>query len=407
MQPLIPPPVPDDAVLRRPLAPAVLKGRGTARDLPHRFSTEVRVTEDDGWNHPRGGDGSPAVPHADAGSTAGDAPTSDGASSFGDATPSAAPAPVPTRVEWQPAGRILSRNDSPDVPFESSVNPYRGCEHGCIYCYARPTHAYLDLSPGLDFETRLVAKDGAVDALRRELARPGYRPRPINLGSATDAYQPIERELRLTRGIVELFDETSHPFTVVSKSAGILRDLPLYERLARRRLVTVFISLTSLDPDLSRRLEPRAASGARRLQVIRALADAGVWVGLNVAPVIPFLNEPEIERLIEAGAAAGARSVHWTVVRLPWEVRPLFKDWLAQHEPLRAERILARIRDLRGGRDYDADFATRMTGHGVWAQLLRQRFEKACARLGLNRERVELDLTQFRPPGVPGQGELF
>ena len=371
MPPSVPPPVPDDAVSRRPLAPAVLKGRGTARDLPHRFRTDVRTTEADGWQ------------------------------TVADGEPEGPPPPVPTRVAWHPAGRILSRNDSPDVPFEASVNPYRGCEHGCIYCYARPTHAYLDLSPGLDFETRLVAKEGAADALRRELARPGYVPHPINLGSATDAYQPVERELGLTRGIVELFDETSHPFTVVTKSAGILRDLPLYERLARRGLVTVFVSLTSLDAGLSRRLEPRAASGARRLQVIRALADAGVWVGLNVAPVIPFLNEPEIERLVEAGARAGARSVHWTVVRLPWEVRPLFKDWLQLHEPLRAERIMARIRDMRGGRDYDADFASRMKGQGTWATLIRHRVETAARRHGLVREVPALDRSAFTPPRAP------
>jgi DNA repair photolyase len=299
---------------------------------------------------------------------------------------------------------ILTRNDSPDLPFELSINPYRGCEHGCIYCYARPTHSYLNLSPGLDFETRLIAKTNAAERLRVELARPGHVPSPINIGSATDAYQPVERRLGLTRGLLQVLDEANHPLSIVTKSGGIVRDLDLLARLAKRRLLLVFISITTLDNELGRRLEPRASSPARRLATIRTLAEAGVWVGVNVAPIIPFVNEPEIERILEAAAAAGARSAHWTVLRLPWEVAPLFRQWLQAHLPERAERVMARVREMRGGRDYQADFATRMKGDGVWAQLIRQRVEKAAARHGLVRHPPALDCSAFVRPAPPAAG---
>ena len=368
----------------RPHRPAGLHGRGTGWRIAHRYETSQRQAIDDGWPGEDGGAEDPAA-------------------STSASTSACAPRGPRTVVRIERVGRILSRNDSPDVPFELAVNPYRGCEHGCIYCYARPTHSYLNLSPGLDFETQLIAKADAAERLRAELARPGYQPSPINIGSATDAYQPIEREHRLTRALLEVLDQTCHPATVVTKSGGIVRDLDLLARMAARRQVIVFVSVTSLDARLSARLEPRASAPARRLAAIRALAEAGVWVGVNVAPVIPFVNEPEIEQFLAAAAEAGARSAHWTVVRLPWEVAPLFRDWLQVHLPDRADRVMARIREMRGGRDYDADFANRMKGQGTWATLLRQRVEKGAARVGLSRQTPVLDVSAFVRPSPPGR----
>jgi DNA repair photolyase len=358
---------------------AALKGRGTAWAIAHRFSADRREAFDDGWD-------TLAQPAADA------------------------PAPPATQVLEERAREILARNDSPDIGFDLSINPYRGCEHGCIYCYARPTHAYLNLSPGLDFETRIVAKVNAADALRAAFARPGYEPRMLNLGSVTDAYQPVERRLRITRAVVEVLAEHRHAFSVITKSALVERDLDLLTPLAADRLAAAYVSITTLDPALARVMEPRAASPRRRLQTIERLAGAGVPVGVSVSPVIPFVNEPELERVLQAAASAGATRAFSIVLRLPWEVSPLVRQWLQQHFPDRAARVLARVREMRGGRDYDARFGTRMTGVGVWAELLRQRFDKACARLGLNRERIALDLTQFRRPGAAAgdaQGRLF
>jgi len=315
--------------------------------------------------------------------------------------------PLATEVRQERVKSLLAYNDSPDIYFDRSINPYRGCEHGCIYCYARPTHSYLNLSPGLDFETRLVAKVNAAEVLRRELAAPGYRAAVVNLGSATDAYQPIERELGITRAVLQVLAEARHPVAVVTKSSLIERDLDLLSPLAVDRLAAAFISVTTLDNHLSRRLEPRAAAPARRLRTIEALARAGVPVCVNVAPVIPFVNEPEIERILDAAAAAGASGAFYTVLRLPWEVAPLFRQWLQAHYPQRAERVMNRVRDMRDGRDYDADFTTRMKGSGPWADLIRQRFEKACARLGLGRGRFELREDLFRPPLAGRQLGLF
>ena len=354
-----------------------LKGRGTVWALEHRFSTDSRTEFDDGWG---------TLEQAAA----------------QEATP------IATQVRHENVRRILSGNDSPDIPFDLSINPYRGCEHGCIYCYARPTHSYLNLSPGIEFETRIIAKVNAAERLREALAAKGYTPGQLNIGSVTDAYQPAERRLRITRSVIEVLSEARHPCSIITKSSLVERDLDLLGPMAAQHLAAVYVSITTLDPQLARTLEPRAASPQRRLQTISALAKAGVPVGVSVSPVIPFLNEPELERILEAAHKAGARSAFSIVLRLPWEVNPLFQQWLQQHVPERAARIMARVREMRGGKDYDSDFGTRMTGQGIWAQLLRQRFDKACASLGLNRERIELDLTQFRRPrAVSGQCELF
>jgi DNA repair photolyase len=358
-----------------PLVPVPqVKGRGTAWQLEHRFSQRLHEAVDDGWG------------------------------SLEQVASEEALAPA-TRVIEERAKSILASNDSPDISFDLSINPYRGCEHGCIYCFARPTHSYLNMSPGLDFETRIVAKVNAAERLREAFSSRSFEPLLLNLGSATDAYQPVERRLGITRTLIEVLSEFSHPFSVVTKSSGIERDLDLIAPMAARRLAAAYVSVTTLDPQLARILEPRAASPQRRLQTIAALAAAGVPVGVSVSPVIPFINEPELERILEAAAQAGASSAFTVVLRLPWEVNPLFQGWLAQHFPDRAARVMARVREMRGGRDYDARFGARMQGEGVWAQLLSQRFHKACERLGLNRQRVELDLTQFRRPPPPPQAQ--
>lgn len=341
------------------------RGRGAVSNLPHRFASDARqATEPEAWI---------------------------------DTTEDALP-PLATEVSFETPRSLLAWNDSPDIYFDRSINPYRGCEHGCVYCYARPTHSYLNLSPGLDFETRLIAKRDAAAVLRRELSRPGYQPAVVNLGSATDAYQPIERDLRLTREILEVLAQARHPVAIVTKSALVERDLDLLAPMAAAGLLAVYVSITTLDTTLSRQLEPRAAAPARRLRTVRTMAQAGVPVCVNVAPIIPFINEPEIEQILGEAAAAGARAAFYTVLRLPWEVAPLFREWLAAHFPDRAERVLNRVRDMRGGRDYEAQWKSRMKGEGLWADLIRQRFVKTCARLGLDRERFELRRDLFVPP---------
>jgi DNA repair photolyase len=307
--------------------------------------------------------------------------------------------PPATQVRMEEARTAINKNDSPDIYFDYSVNPYRGCEHGCIYCYARPTHSYLNLSPGLDFETQIVAKRNIVQVLRAELSRRSYIPQLINIGSATDCYQPVERELRLTRSLIELMSEVGHPMSLVTKSSGVERDLDLLGALAQRKLAAVYITITTLDGQLARILEPRAAAPHRRLRVIERLARAGVPVGVSVAPQIPFINE-DMEQVLEAAWNAGARMAFYTVLRLPWEVSPLFRQWLAEHYPQRAERVMARVQEMRGGQDYDANFATRMKGQGIWAELIKKRFEAACRKHGFNCERVALDLSQFVPPSA-------
>ncbi|MCW5626002.1 MAG: PA0069 family radical SAM protein [Burkholderiales bacterium] len=352
------------------------KGRGATINPEGRFETVRRETVDDGW--------SPDDASEDP------------------------PQRLRTHVTIETARSILSRNDSPDVPFTYSINPYRGCEHGCIYCFARPTHAYLELSPGIDFETRLFAKVNAAALLRRELARPGHKVESIALGANTDPYQPIEREYRITRQVLEVLEACRHPVGIVTKNALVLRDLDLLTAMAQRRLVRVFISITTLDHDIARRMEPRASSPARRLEALQALSAAGVPCGVMVAPVIPFLTDDGLERVLDAAVAAGASTAGYVLLRLPYEIKDLFKDWLAHHYPLKAGHVMSRVRQMRDGKEYDAAFGSRMRGHGMFADLLEQRFEQACRRLGLDRERRSgLDVTQFRPPSPEGQLALF
>ena len=361
------------------MLPEPVKGRGTAWAIEHRYSRQTSESFDDGWG------------------------TLDQAAHEEHVPPA-------TQIIEERVKSILSSNDSPDLSFDLSINPYRGCEHGCVYCFARPTHSYLNMSPGLDFETRIIAKVNAAERLRAAFASPGYEPLMLNLGSATDAYQPIERKLGITRSIIEVLAECQHPFSLVTKSSGVERDLDLIAPMAAQGLAAAYVSITSLDAGLARILEPRAAAPHRRLQTIEALAKAGVPVGVSVSPIIPFINEPELERVLEAAANAGATSAFAIVLRLPWEVNPIFQHWLDQHFPERAARVMARVREMHGGRDYDARFGARMKGEGVWARLLQQRLQKASARLGLNRARVELDLTRFRRPRAAkdsAQSELF
>jgi DNA repair photolyase len=312
-----------------------------------------------------------------------------------------------THVLPDAARSVISRNDSPDVPFSQSINPYRGCEHGCIYCFARPTHAYLDLSPGRDFETHIFYKAGAAALLRQELAHAGYRCEPITLGANTDPYQPIERKLEVTRSLLEVFVETHHPVTIVTKGALILRDLELLAQLAREQLVRVYISLTSLDAELKRTLEPRTAGPAARLRVLRELTAAGVPCGVLIAPIIPAVNDAEVEQLLEAAVANGARRAGYVLLRLPLEVAPLFREWLATHMPERAAHVMSLVQSAHGGRDYDARFGQRMRGSGAWAELLRARFALASRRLGLpSTPAPPLSTELFRPPSLGGQLRL-
>ncbi|WP_417566441.1 PA0069 family radical SAM protein [Marinobacter sp.] len=315
------------------------------------------------------------------------------------------PDTLATEVIYETVRSIISRNTSPDVPFDQSINPYRGCEHACIYCFARPTHAYWDMSPGLDFETRLIAKSNAASKLREELDRPGYRVSPIALGMNTDAYQPLEREQKITRQILEVLSEYRHPVSIITKGALILRDLDLLSDLASEGLCTVRVSLTTLSNDLKRRMEPRTAAPATRLKMIRQLSEAGVPTGIILGPVIPFINDHEIEAILEAASEAGATRASWIMLRLPYELDDLFQDWLQRHFPQRAEHVMNRMRDLRGGKSYDATFGRRMTGTGPYSDLIRQRFSKKARRLGLNlHEEEPLRTDRFRPPGGEQMG---
>ncbi|TWC64093.1 PA0069 family radical SAM protein [Herbaspirillum sp. SJZ099] len=358
------------------------KGRGAVTNLRGRYESVSREAFDDGWQ------------------AMAQAREREGADDMDDADE---PAPLKTIVTEETAKSIISRNSSPDLPFSLSLNPYRGCEHGCIYCFARPSHSYLGLSPGLDFESRLFAKTNAPELLLRELARPSYVPDTITVGINTDAYQPIERELKLTRRVLQVLHDWGNPVALITKSSLIERDIDLLAAMAAKRQAIAAVTITTLDPAIARTLEPRAASPMRRLRVIRTLAEAGIPVSVSIAPVIPFITEPDLERVMEAAIEAGAGQAGYIVLRLPWEVSPLFRQWLQAHFPERAARVMNRIQDMRGGKDYDANFATRMRGVGAWADLLQQRFEKASRRLGLthrNRAFATLDASQFRRPLV-------
>lgn len=315
--------------------------------------------------------------------------------------------PLVTQVSVLHPRTIISRNASPDIPFDQSVNAYQGCEHGCIYCYARPTHAFHDLSPGLDFESRLFAKPDAAALLRRELGRRGHVPTPIAMGTNTDPYQPVERDWKITRACVEVLAACRHPLTITTKSDRLVRDLDLLAPMAEQGLVAVAISVTTLDPDTHRRLEPRAPRPDKRLAAIRALAAAGVPVHVSVSPIVPAITDHELEAILDAAWEAGARTASYIPVRLPHEVAPLFRDWLAVHYPDRAAKVMAQVAELRGGRDNDPAFFSRMKGQGVWAQLIRTRFKIACKRLGYNEARVELRQDLFEPPLGEGEGEQW
>ncbi|TZF88761.1 PA0069 family radical SAM protein [Cognatilysobacter lacus] len=358
---------------RKPLKP--IKGRGAASRVASRFDATAVEGVDDGW-------GSVYDEIADA------------------------PRPATTVTEER-ARSILTRNTSPDVGFSQSLNPYRGCEHGCVYCFARPTHSYLDLSPGLDFETRLFAKTNALERLRAELAKPGYVPQVTALGINTDAYQPIERRYGITRAVLELFAETKHPVSFVTKGALIERDIDLLASMARDNLVSVHFSVTTLDNRLASKLEPRASAPHAKLRAMKALGDAGVPVGVMVAPVIPMITDMEMERILVASYEHGAREAGYVLLRLPNELKDIWREWLELHYPDRAGHVMSLVQQMRGGKDYQAGFGTRMTGTGVFAQLVEQRFRKARARLGYGRFPA-LDTRRFIAPRVPSaQGSLF
>jgi DNA repair photolyase len=360
-------PLPDPADDTLPDRP--LKGRGAVSNRVSRYFKEERARTADGWDLPE------------------------------DDLP-----PLRTTVSTDATQSIIARNDSPDILFEQSINPYRGCEHGCIYCFARPTHAYLGLSPGLDFETKLLMKPDAARLLDAELRRPGYTPKVIALGTNTDPYQPIEREHRITRSILEVLRDFNHPVGIVTKSALVQRDIDILAPMAAKRLAHVFVSVTTLDRELARKMEPRAAMPPRRLETIRALSQAGIPTGVMAAPMIPALNDHELERILEAAAEAGATSAGYILLRLPLEIKDLFAEWLEAHAPGRARHVLELVRDMRGGALYDSAWGRRMKGEGPYAELLKRRFELARKRLGLDRnaERWEFDLTLFRPPPKAG-----
>jgi DNA repair photolyase len=361
-----------------PSRPLAFKGRGASSNVVSRFDQMKRDDYDDGWG-----------------------------------TLDEELAPLRTEVAIDATRKVITYNDSPDISFDRTINPYRGCEHGCIYCYARPTHAYLGLSPGLDFESRLQAKPDAAEILRKELAKPGYQCAPIALGMNTDAYQPIEREYRITRGILEVLAECRHPVSLVTKSSLVERDIDILAPMAEQGLASVYVTITTLDRSIARRLEPRAAAPERRLETLRRLSAAGIPTGVMVAPVIPALTDSEMESILEKASAAGAQGAGYVLLRLPHELVQLFEDWLRLHYPLKAEHVLSLIRQSRGGKLYDASFKSRMKGEGLFADMIAKRFRLACHRLGLNKQRKSLETALFHPPAAQqnasstGQMSLF
>jgi DNA repair photolyase len=345
------------------------RGRGAQTNVSGRYETELREAFDDEWG------------------TLGELPV------------------IRTEVQVETARKIITRNQSPDISFDRSINPYRGCEHGCSYCFARPTHANMGLSPGLDFETKLFAKPDAPKLLEKELAAPGYQPRTIAIGTNTDPYQPIEREFRIMRGILEVLSAANHPVGIVTKSALVLRDIDILASMAERGLAKVALSVTTLDRKLARTMEPRAATPPKRLEAMQKLAAAGIPVTIMTAPIIPALNDMELERLLEAGYAAGAREAGYVLLRLPLEVSPIFREWLKTNFPDRYEHVMSVMRFMRGGKDYDSEWGVRQRGKGPYAWLIGRRFEMAAKRLGLNVERRPLRTDLFTPP-VPLGGQM-
>ena len=349
-----------------------IKGRGAVSAPPGRYESKLHEAVDDGWS-------------ADD-----------------------APPPLKTIIHFDRAKSIISKTDSPDIPHKLSANPYRGCEHGCVYCFARPSHSYLGLSPGLDFETQLFAKNDAPDLLRRELARPNYRPQTLALGINTDSYQPIERKLRITRKMLQILAECRHPVSVITKSALIERDIDILSQMARDNLAEVAVSITSMDADITRKLEPRAANPQRRLKIIQNLSAAGIPVVVMMAPIIPAINDGEIESLLAAAADMGACGAGYVVLRLPHELKEVFADWLKAHLPLRAAKVAAQVRALHGGKEYNAAFFARHKGSGALAELIAARFAKAKKRYGLMHSlKKDLECSLFMPPAIDGQGAFF
>ncbi|HEY2071435.1 MAG TPA: PA0069 family radical SAM protein [Rhizomicrobium sp.] len=352
--------------------PRRLRGRGAVSNASGRFEKETRVLVDDGW--------------------------SDEALEPEFAEPS-----LKTEILRDSSRTIITRNNSPDISFSQSINPYKGCEHGCIYCFARPTHAYLGFSPGADFESKIFAKPNAAELLRKELASPKYVPQVLAMGTNTDPYQPIEKKLRIMRSVLEVLYEFRHPVGIVTKSALILRDLDILAPMAEMGLAKVALSVTTLDRALARTMEPRAATPPRRIETIRQLSQAGIPTSVMFAPVIPALNDEELESVLGEAKEAGARSAGYVLLRLPLEIKDLFREWLEANEPGRAKHVMSLIRSMRGGKDYDANWHTRMRGAGPYAELIARRFHLAVKRLGLNRENRPLDLSQFRKPPMAGE----
>jgi DNA repair photolyase len=356
-----------EAVLDTTADTRALRGRGARSNASGRYERETRVLVDDGWTHE-------------------------------DETPPA----LKTEVLRDSSRTIISRNKSPDISFEQSINPYKGCEHGCVYCFARPTHAYLGLSPGADFESRLFAKPNAAELLARELGAPGYVPKVIAMGTNTDPYQPIERQLKITRSILEVLRDFNHPVGIVTKSPLILRDIDILAPMAEQGLARAAISITTLDRRLARTMEPRAATPQRRIDAIRGLNQAGIPAGVMFAPVIPALNDEELENVLNAAVGAGAGSAGYVLLRLPLEIKDLFREWLEEKEPGRAKHVMSRIRQMRGGKDYDSQWHTRMKGTGPYAEMIGRRFHMAIKRLGLNQERTPLATDKVRRPPRAG-----
>ncbi len=345
--------------------PLVFKGRAASSNAVSRFDARTREAIDDGWG------------------------------SLDEAAP-----PLKTEVMVDATKSVINYVNSPDIPFDRTINPYRGCEHGCIYCYARPSHAYLGLSPGLDFESRLLMKPDAPEILKKELAKPGYQCAPIALGMNTDAYQPIEREYQLARKIIEVLSEANHPFSLVTKSALVERDIDLIAPMAKKGLASIWLSITTLDRNIARKLEPRAAAPERRFETLRKLSEAGIPTGVMVAPVIPALNDGDMEKILEKAHAAGARKAGYVFLRLPLELTPLFEEWLQQNFPLKANHIMSLVKQSRGGKTYKSEFGKRMRGEGIFADLLATRFKLACQKLGMDGERLNLNSQLFKVPNL-------